>query len=111
MAAFILVQHISLSLGRMQVNFYNSKAKLVAQTLSEADGFFSFAGLPADTYIIKIDAAQLKKLNIESLTDPPPCYYSGWHALFEGFAFVSTMFSRSFAPYISTGNIVQRETG
>jgi hypothetical protein len=59
-------------LGRMLVNFYNSKAQLSGQTLSEADGFFSFAGLPAGTYTIRIDAGQLKKLNMESLSDPLP---------------------------------------
>ncbi len=53
-------------LGRMIVNIYNSDTVFVARTITEADGFFSYLGLPPGDYMIKIDQEQLNKLNMKS---------------------------------------------
>jgi hypothetical protein len=56
-------------LGRIIVNIYNSDSTLAARTVTEADGFFSYLGLPPGSYFIKIDAEQLKKLKMQSSSD------------------------------------------
>ena len=56
-------------LGRVIVNIYNSDSTLAARTVTEADGFFSYLGLPPGTYFIKIDDGQLKKLRMQSSLD------------------------------------------
>lgn len=53
-------------LGRMTVSFYNNDGALVAHTLTEADGFFSYLGLPPGSYYAMIDSAQLNKLHFSS---------------------------------------------
>ena len=53
-------------LGRMIVNIYNSDSVLVARTMSEADGYFSYLGLQPGTYTINIDGEQLNKLNMKN---------------------------------------------
>lgn len=53
-------------LGRIIVNFYNSDAVLVARTVTEADGYFSFLGLVPGSYTAQIDKAQLQKLQLAS---------------------------------------------
>ena len=53
-------------LGRIIVNIFNSDSVLVAKTLTEADGYFSFMGLAPGQYTARIDAAQLQKLEMES---------------------------------------------
>lgn len=52
--------------GRILVSFYRNDSTLVAQTLSESDGFFSYAGLAPGEYTARIDVAQLQKLNMVS---------------------------------------------
>lgn len=50
--------------GRITVMFYTSKGKYFAKTLTEEpDGYFSFLGLPAGSYIARIDTAQMRILN------------------------------------------------
>ena len=51
-------------LGRMIVNIYDQNSILVARTLTEADGFFSYAGLSPGNYTATVDAAQLTKLRM-----------------------------------------------
>ena len=54
-------------LGRMVVGRYDSKNSLVAKTISESDGYFSYLGLAPGNYIIRLDPLQLQKLNMESV--------------------------------------------
>lgn len=53
-------------ISRILVNFYDSRSKLVAQTLTEGDGYFSYLGLAPGSYIALIDTAQLQKLQMTS---------------------------------------------
>lgn len=50
--------------GRIIVCFYNSNSTLVARTLTEEDGYFSYLGLPPGSYVAQVDTAQLHKLNL-----------------------------------------------
>ncbi len=52
-------------LGRITVNFYDKYNKLVASTLSEGDGYFSYLGLSPGYYTAAVDSEQLKRLNME----------------------------------------------
>ncbi|MDB5222831.1 MAG: Sporulation Domain-Containing Protein [Chitinophagaceae bacterium] len=53
-------------IGRITVNFYNSHLQLIAQTLTEADGYFNFLGFAPGKYTAQVDAEQLKKLQMVS---------------------------------------------
>ena len=53
-------------LGRIIVNIYDSNSNLIAHTLSEPDGYFTFAGLQPGNYIASADTSQLSKLNMSS---------------------------------------------
>jgi hypothetical protein len=53
-------------LARIIVNIYNSNLKLVAKTLTEADGYFSLMELPPGNYTAQVDAAQIQKLQMIS---------------------------------------------
>ncbi len=53
-------------MGRILVNFTNSDSVVVAKTLTESDGFFSFMGLAPGIYKAQIDPAQLEKLHMTS---------------------------------------------
>ena len=53
-------------LGRIIVNIYDSNSNLIAHTLSEPDGYFTFASLLPGDYSATIDTAQLLKLNMTS---------------------------------------------
>ena len=53
-------------LGRIIVNIYDSNSNLVAHTLSEPDGYFTFSGLKPGNYTAAIDTAQLSKLQMIS---------------------------------------------
>ncbi len=52
-------------LGRIIVNIYSNDTVLVARTITEADGYFSYLGLPPGNFTVKIDPEQLMKLNIK----------------------------------------------
>ena len=55
----------SKGIGRIIINISNAKTgKTVAKILTEADGYFSFIGLPPGKYKAAIDEAQLHKLNM-----------------------------------------------
>jgi len=56
-------------LGRILLNIFNSDSILVARTLSEEDGYFSYLGLAPGTYTARIDDAQLRKLRMSA--SPP----------------------------------------
>jgi len=49
-------------LGRIIVNIYNQDSVIVAHTLTEPDGYFSYLGLPPGSYHAGIDPEQLAKL-------------------------------------------------
>ncbi|HMF69893.1 MAG TPA: hypothetical protein VK616_00385 [Flavitalea sp.] len=53
-------------LGRIILNIYNKDLVIVAHTLSESDGYFSYMGLPPGSYSIGIDPEQLLKLKIDA---------------------------------------------
>lgn len=53
-------------IGRMLVNFTDSTGKIVAHTISESDGYFSYMGLRPGKYTVSIDTVQLNILNLES---------------------------------------------
>ena len=49
-------------LGRVTIDFYDAHHRLVASTLSESDGFFTYLGLHPGEYTAKPDADQMEKL-------------------------------------------------
>ncbi|MDM8161064.1 SPOR domain-containing protein [Labilibaculum sp. K2S] len=59
-------------IGRIIVNFYNSDSIRIARTLTEVDGYFSYLGLPVGSYTVRVDSAQLQKLNLIAMPDILP---------------------------------------
>ena len=56
-------------IGRILVKFYNKNSgKLVAETLSESDGYISYMGLEPGEYVAGVDSVQLSNLDFN--TDP-----------------------------------------
>jgi hypothetical protein len=53
-------------LGRIIINIYDRRSQLVAKTLSEADGYFSYIGLAPGKYTAGIDTAQLKNIGMNA---------------------------------------------
>jgi len=54
-------------IGRIMIKFYNkSNEKLVAETLSESDGYIDFMGFEPGDYIACVDSVQLSNLNFKS---------------------------------------------
>jgi hypothetical protein len=56
-------------IGRIIVKIYNKEGVQVARTITEADGFFTYLGLPAGKYTVKVDEEQLRKLRMQSSSD------------------------------------------
>jgi hypothetical protein len=54
-------------ISRILVNIYDSIGQLAAQTMTESDGYFNYLGLLPGKYIVRIDSAQLYKLNFSSM--------------------------------------------
>jgi hypothetical protein len=54
-------------IGRITLQIFNQQEKLVAETMSESDGFFSYLGLKPGNYTVKIDEMQLEKLGYKSM--------------------------------------------
>ena len=52
--------------GRIIVNFYRNDSILVAHTLTESDGYFSYLGLAPGDYTARVDTVQLSKLHWKS---------------------------------------------
>lgn len=56
--------------GRIIINFYKKNENKVAfRTISEGDGYFSYLGLTPGDYTVRIDTAQLIKLNLKSIPE------------------------------------------
>ena len=56
-------------IGRIIVSFFNSTGKPAGKVLTEEDGYFSFFGLSPGKYSVRIDTAQLRKLNMTAEPD------------------------------------------
>ncbi|MDP3441418.1 MAG: hypothetical protein Q8T08_01025, partial [Ignavibacteria bacterium] len=57
-------------IGRILVKFYNKNStKVVAETLSESDGYIDYMGLEPGEYVARVDAEQLSNLDFKA--DPP----------------------------------------
>ena len=54
-------------IGRITLQIYNQQEKLVAETLSESDGYFSCLGLNPGNYTLRLDETQLAKLGYKSM--------------------------------------------
>ncbi len=52
--------------GRIIVNFYREDNTLAARTLTESDGYFSYLGLAPGNFLVKVDSAQMQKLQLFS---------------------------------------------
>ncbi len=65
----LLNDKLNKGIGRVIINIYNEKSEFVTRTLSEPDGYFSYIGLIPGKYYASIDAEQLKKLKLKSLTE------------------------------------------
>ena len=57
---------------RIIVSLFNSANQLVAQTLTEPDGYFSYFGLRPGAYTARVDQAQLKTLQLEATPEVIP---------------------------------------
>ena len=55
----------SRGLGRVIVRYYNDNNRLIASTLTEADGYYSYFGLSPGRYFVMVDTAQLNSLGME----------------------------------------------
>jgi hypothetical protein len=53
-------------LGRIVINFFTDDGVLVASTMTESDGGFTFLGLPPGKYNAQVDSAQLSGLKMTS---------------------------------------------
>lgn len=59
-------------MGGVIVNIYDQNGNLVAKTLSEPDGYFSYLGLAPGAYKVLIDESQLLKINMINTTGSVP---------------------------------------
>ncbi|WP_343700603.1 hypothetical protein [Chitinophaga sp.] len=69
---YLLENGAQKGLGRIIVSFYNSNSVLVAKTVTEPDGFFSYLGLAPGVYSARIDGQQMEKLGMVSATREVP---------------------------------------
>ena len=58
--------------GRILVCFYSNNSELLARTMTESDGYYSYLGLKPGKYTARIDPEQLKKLKMVSVPDQIP---------------------------------------
>ncbi len=50
--------------GRIIVNYFNDRSEIVASTLTEDDGYYSYFGLAPGKYFTRVDTAQLSRLGM-----------------------------------------------
>jgi len=89
-------------IGRILINLYNDKSKLIAHTVSETDGYFTYMGLMPGNYSASIDTGQLSKLEIISspLVLPFTIIRNIEGALVDGLTFVIKQKPESTLPLI-----------
>lgn len=58
--------------GNVILNFYNERSVKIAQTVSEVDGYFSYLGLLPGKYLVRMDSAQLRRLELKGETPAIP---------------------------------------
>jgi hypothetical protein len=62
-------------IGRILIKIYNKySAKVVAETISESDGYIYYMGLPPGEYVARVDSVQLSNLNFTA--DPPLKFFA-----------------------------------
>lgn len=59
-------------LGKIKINFYDKKSTLIAQVLTENDGYFSYFGLAPGAYTVGVDTIQLQRLQIKTYAKTLP---------------------------------------
>ena len=62
--------------GRILVCFYRNDSILVARTLTESDGYYTYLGLKPGKYTVRIDREQLKRINMVSAPQQMPVTFS-----------------------------------
>lgn len=67
--------------GEKQIilNVYDTASRVVAHTISESDGYFSYIGLPPGDYTIQVDSTQLSKLHLKADRQIIPVHLSASH--------------------------------
>lgn len=93
-------------LGRIIVNFETADGKRVGRVLTEENGFFSYLGLAPGNYIVRIDTAQLRKLNM--ISDPDSLLFSV-HGSIEGDIVYGLNFTVREKPAVSSLVILPTE--
>jgi hypothetical protein len=63
-----------ITMERIIMEIFDEKGILVAKTLSETDGYYSYLGLPVGTFTIKPDASQLIKLSMQNPAGEYKCF-------------------------------------
>ena len=61
----IIDQESGAGKSRMLINIVDTENKVVAHTISESDGYFSYLGLKPGNYKVSIDPEQLNILNLK----------------------------------------------
>jgi len=56
--------------GRILINIFDTENKVIAHTISESDGYFSYMGLKPGRYTVGIDSEQLNVLNLKCTSLP-----------------------------------------
>lgn len=64
-------------LGRVYVNILDEENNVVAKTITEYDGYYSYLGLMPGKYHISVDESQLSKLKMQAETKSIPVVISG----------------------------------
>jgi hypothetical protein len=98
-------------LGRIIVSIYTSNYKPSGKTLTEDDGYFSYFGLAPGKYFVKIDTAQLRKLEMTSKPDTLHFNIKGGMEgdIVDGLDFTLKLQSDTVA-FITTKPVIRRDT-
>lgn len=58
-------------IGGIKINIYSAAKELLFTVMSEADGYFSYFGIPSGSYVASVDAKQLSNLNLKAKAELP----------------------------------------